>query len=77
MGVYDEIRWECPGCKADNLAQSKSGDCVLAVYPMDDVPLCVAMDANRHSLRCHNCHCAYQFSHKVAMRIVKREEQPE
>lgn len=49
MGVYDCITFNCPDCGATYVAQSKSGDCVLASYDFTSVPVSVAYDANRHA----------------------------
>ena len=49
MGMYDTIWVKCPQCQIDVDFQSKSGQCILGEYELDDCPDDVMMDANRHS----------------------------
>ena len=59
MGVYDTIYFRCPKCGEEIGCQSKSGDCCLADYDHDKVPIDVALDGNRHapfSCECGNCY---------------------
>lgn len=73
MGMFDSVIVNCAGCGAENEFQSKSGDCVLAVYKLHECPDDVLQDVNRHSP--YRCECgAYiqvnikerkaEFSHK-------------
>ena len=81
MGMYDEIKWKCPDCHRKNYAQSKSGECVMAAYPMTAVPTFVAMDANRHPLVCQ---CGSEFVFEVpkmvptmvALKLKKVKREP-
>ena len=53
MGMYDTIWVKCPKCGTDIDFQSKSGDCILGNYELDNCPDDVMLDANRHSpMRC-------------------------
>lgn len=49
MGMYDTIWVKCPQCKSDVDFQSKSGECILGQYEIDNCPDDVMLDANRHS----------------------------
>lgn len=49
MGMFDTIWVKCPQCQADVDFQSKSGQCILGEYELDDCPDDVMLDANRHS----------------------------
>ena len=60
MGMYDTVTVPCPTCSERGEFQSKSGDCKLATYSLDDAPDDVLLDVNRHSpLRCHVCGTLY------------------
>lgn len=54
--MYDTVMVPCPRCGARAEFQSKSGDCELATYSLDDAPDDVLLDVNRHSpLTCGKC----------------------
>jgi len=56
MGVYDTIIAKCPECGVDNYFQTKSGDCILAFYKIQEAPIDVMADANRHTPQhCEGC----------------------
>jgi len=56
MGMFDEVEIPCPNCGAIYVAQSKGGDCSLARYNLDNVPMDVADDVTRHApFRCDEC----------------------
>lgn len=56
MGCYDTINFDCPECGNKMSAQSKGGQCNLADYNCDNVPIDVASDANRHApFKCDKC----------------------
>ena len=49
MGMYDSIYVHCPKCGECIEFQSKSGDCILEVYTLENCPEDVLANANRHS----------------------------
>ena len=49
MGVYDSVMVPCPRCGRSSEFQSKSGQCTLELYELDDCPQDVLADINRHS----------------------------
>ena len=56
MGVYDTVYVPCPNCGEPYEAQSKSGDCTLAIYTLDDAPPDVLAGVNRHApFVCDEC----------------------
>lgn len=59
MGMYDEISFNCIDCGAEIIAQSKSGECTLGLYPYHSVPVSVAFDANRHAP--YECECGSKW----------------
>lgn len=62
MGMFDTVRVPCPKCGEVYEAQSKSGDCVLAIYDYPTpgaakpAPNDVMDGVNRHApFTCSNC----------------------
>ncbi len=49
MGVFDSVWVKCPKCGTENDFQTKSGDCCLDNYTLEDCPDDVLVDVNRHS----------------------------
>ena len=62
MGMYDEIKFKCPNCGKEIYAQSKTGNCLLEVYPHYALPEDVAFDANRHAPFICECGKSWMFS---------------
>lgn len=66
MGLFDSINLRCPNCGADYEAQSKGGDCILAVYELNEAPADVLADANRHApFECEECGCMFELELKI------------
>ncbi len=60
MGMFDTVMVPCPTCGTRGEFQSKSGDCRLDTYLLEDAPDDVLLDVNRHSpMRCHTCGTLY------------------
>ena len=60
MGMYDTVTVPCPTCGERGEFQSKSGECKLETYTLDEAPDDVLLDINRHSpLRCYKCGTLY------------------
>ena len=59
MGMYDEVRFQCPNCRVFNTVQSKAGPCKLKSYALERAPLAVVADlegdGKRGQLRCDHC----------------------
>jgi hypothetical protein len=56
MGVYDSIMVPCLKCGTRVEFQSKSGPCELEVFKLEEAPLDVLADVNRHApLDCLKC----------------------
>lgn len=66
MGMFDSVMFDCPNCGREIEAQSKSGECTLARYSPDDVPLDVAADIDRHAP--FKCECGKSW------RLVTKEQ---
>lgn len=55
MGCYDVVLVECPNCGELHEFQSKSGECLLYNYDLEDCPDDVLQDVNRHAP--YECDC--------------------
>lgn len=66
MGMYDSVLVPCPECGTEQEFQSKSGECILGVYNLNNCPTDVLMDINRHSpYKCGNCGVSYQVNLQI------------
>lgn len=59
MGMYDSVIVRCPNCNEEHQFQTKSGQCSLDVYTLDNCPDDVMINVNRHS-PCR-CDCGVFF----------------
>ena len=57
MGVYDTVRVPCPKCGEKADFQSKSGDCILSVYELNECPSDVlyGLQGYTHDEICGKC----------------------
>jgi hypothetical protein len=56
MGVYDTVMVPCPTCGERAEFQSKSGDCLLETFTLENAPEAVLIDVNRLApYRCSKC----------------------
>lgn len=64
MGMYDSVYVPCPKCGELTDFQTKSGNCTLSEYTLENAPEDVLFDINRHSpYTCNNCQT--KFSVKI------------
>jgi RNase P subunit RPR2 len=66
MGMYDSVMVNCPQCGKEHEFQSKSGDCLLEVYTLENCPDDVMANVNRHS-PC-KCDCGALFQVDISTR---------
>jgi hypothetical protein len=69
MGLFDSVIVKCPRCGADCEFQSKSGDCVLRRYNVDDVPMRIAADIDGEDF---SCNCGLRFKLRLAPPVSSR-----
>jgi len=55
MGCYDTVLVNCPKCGEEHNFQSKSGECLLEYYTLENCPDSVMSNVNRHSP--YKCDC--------------------
>ena len=60
MGVYDTVFVPCPDCGEVYPAQSKSGDCLLQDFELNEAPHDVMADVNRHAPFTCECGCVFE-----------------
>lgn len=53
--MFDSVLVKCPKCGEENEFQTKSGDCYLENYTLEDCPNDVLLDVNRHAP--YHCKC--------------------
>jgi hypothetical protein len=64
VGMYDTVMVPCPQCGALSEFQSKSGNCKLDEYTLDEAPDVVLLDVNRHAP--HTCaKCGVRFGVEI------------
>jgi hypothetical protein len=72
MGMYDTVMVPCPKCGTKSEFQSKSGDCTLAVYELNEAPNDVLLDINRHApATCVKCGTSFGVAVKVETRVIE------
>lgn len=56
MGMYDTVTVPCPTCGERAEFQSKSGDCKLETFTLEEASDDVLLGVNRHApMRCYKC----------------------
>jgi hypothetical protein len=66
MGMYDTVIVPCPKCQTKTEFQTKSGECTLAEYTLEDVPEDVLGDINRHApATCRECGVRFHVKLKI------------
>ena len=55
MGMFDRVWVKCPECGKEVEFQSKAGECVLADYTLDNVPLKIGVGLINEKEECENC----------------------
>lgn len=66
MGMFDTVYVNCPECGKEHEFQSKSGECLLRNYSLQDAPDDVMANVNRHS-PCY-CECGAVFEVDISAR---------
>jgi len=75
MGVYDEVKVPCPKCGELYYAQSKGGDSCMMTYALNDCPIEVLCDVNRHApFECTNCKTNFKVKLEITPSVIKFKE---
>ena len=71
MGLFDTVLVGCPECGHLTEAQSKSGPCNLDVFTLDEAPIDVMSDVNRHApFTCGECGATFKVESTVVAQPV-------
>ena len=70
MGVYDIVLVECPTCLNTVGFQTKSGECTMTTYNLNDCPADVLRDVNRHSpYKCSECKTLFYVELEILAKV--------
>ena len=64
--MYDTVIVKCPKCGTEHEFQSKSGECFLGVYTLENCLDDVMVNVNRHSP--YDCDCGAVFEVDISTR---------
>lgn len=77
MGCFDSVVVVCPECETEIQFQSKAGECSMLNYSIDEVPVEIALDLHKKTVRCDKCFTALTLKYKkrkvVRMRLIKSD----
>lgn len=68
MGMYDTVWINCPKCNEKHGFQTKSGECYLANYTLENCPDDALKNVNRHSP--YKCDCGAMIEVDVQTRKI-------
>lgn len=73
MVMYDSVIIPCPQCGTVSEFQSKSGECLLREFTLENCPEDVLRDVNRHAPnKCEKCGTRYGV--KIGPSVIVWEE---
>ena len=55
MGMFDTLRFNCRNCGEELDEQSKSGECMLNNYTIENCPASILADLNGTIVTCNKC----------------------
>jgi transcription elongation factor Elf1 len=68
MGCYNTITVNCPVCGTESYFQTKSGDCSLSTFTLEEAPAEDVTDVNRHSPNtCEKCGATFDVAFDVVV----------
>lgn len=70
MGMYDTVIIKCWQCGEEIQLQSKSGDCILKVYKLEETPADVLGDIIGETGNCPNCGAIYKVNVRISAWIT-------
>ncbi len=72
--MYDSVIVKCPTCGEEHEFQSKSGECLLDVYTLENCPDDVMANVNRHSPNKCDCGTLFQVDIDTRQAVVLDED---
>lgn len=74
MGCYDSVYVPCPKCNTVSEFQSKSGECTMREFMLENCPEDVLGDVNRHAPNtCEKCGTKYYVAITKTSKVWKEE----
>lgn len=70
MGMYDSVWVNCPKCETENEFQTKSGECLLENYTLENCPDDALANVNRHSPFHCDCRALYKVNIKERKAVL-------
>jgi transcription elongation factor Elf1 len=72
MGMFDSIMVPCPECGTRVEFQTKSGNCMLSVWNIEDAPQDALEDVNRHGPhRCSKCGTHFEVKIHTTWTVIR------
>ena len=72
MGMFDSVWVRCPKCETENEFQTKSGNCFLEEYTLENCPDDVLSDINRHApIECYYCGTSFRVDIQPRKAIIE------
>lgn len=68
--MFDTVMVCCPNCASEHEFQSKSGECLLDVFTLENCPSDVILNVNRHSPCQCDCGVAFQVDIPTRQAVV-------
>lgn len=70
MSLYDTVIVNCPNCNEECEFQTKSGDCLLEVFTLENCPEGVLQNINRHSPYICDCGISFEVDIKTRKPVI-------
>jgi hypothetical protein len=71
MGMFDTVVAQCVMCNEDISVQSKSGECSLDSYDLNDVPLSIASELHGAEENCFKCSYVNTFEIESVIKTTR------
>lgn len=72
MGCYDTVLVPCPQCGERSEFQSKGGECLMRTIMLEECPLEVLTDVNRHAPNtCAKCGTSFSVKARFVTEAVR------
>ena len=68
--MYDTVWVKCPKCGEESGFQSKSGECLLSDYTLENCPDDVMANVNRHSPNTCDCGATFEVDIKAKSAVL-------
>jgi hypothetical protein len=78
MGLFDSLIWKCVLCGAQNIAQTKSGPCLLDEFNFEDenLPLWLMEDFHNTEEVCYKCKRKMRLVFDLKVKVRRKAIEP-